>query len=159
VIAGSGEPEYVARLEARVMRMDTDGSGARVRFAGFVAAAAKTAALDAADVFVLPSFHENFGVAVLEAVAAGLPVVVSPDVQLASFVRRHGVGVVADREAAALADALVATLGDEPLRRRAASRGPLLVREHFSPETVGAGLGAMYEAALSRSGAPLQGTR
>ena len=112
-----------------------------------------------ADVFVLPSFHENFGVAVLEAVAAGLPVVVSPDVQLASFVSRHGLGIVSPREAGALADAIVDALGDAALRARSAREGPTLVREHFSPETVGAGLATMYEAALSVTSARRMASR
>lgn len=157
VLAGSGEPDYVARLEARGMHIG--GAGAGVRFAGFVAAGAKADAFDRADVFVLPSFHENFGVAVLEAVAAGLPVVVSPDVQLASFVSRHGLGIVSPRETGALADALVDALGDAALRARSAREGPTLVREHFSPETVGAGLATMYEAALSVTSARRMASR
>ena len=151
VLAGSGEPSYVARLEARVMH--SGGAGTGLRLAGFVGGEAKERCFAAADCFVLPSFHENFGVAVLEAIAAGLPAVVSPDVQLASFVRANGVGVVAPREPAALADAIVRVLGDAALRRRSALEGPSLVRARFSPESVGEGLASMYRAALSRSGA------
>lgn len=157
VVAGSGTPDYEARLEARVMQIG--GAGAGIRLAGFVAAGAKADTLASADCFVLPSFHENFGVAVLEAAAAGLPVVVSPDVQLASFVRRHRLGAVVAREPEALAEALVQVLGDAELRARCARDGPALVRESFSPGAVGRGLAAMYEAALAagRTAAPRAG--
>jgi glycosyltransferase involved in cell wall biosynthesis len=151
VLAGSGEADYAARLEARVMH--SGGADAGIRLAGFVGAGAKADCFAAADCFVLPSFHENFGVAVLEAIAAGLPVVVSPDVQLASFVRENAMGVVTHREPEAIADALVRVLGDAALRRRCARDGPALVRARFSPEAVGQGLASMYEAALSGTGA------
>jgi glycosyltransferase involved in cell wall biosynthesis len=152
VVAGSGDRDYTTRLEARVMHCGEGDS--KVSFAGFVTAGPKADCFAAADCFVLPSFHENFGVAVLEAIASGLPVVVSPDVQLAAFVQAHRLGEVAPREPGALADSLVRVLGDAELRARCAREGPALVSARFSPEAVGRGLRAMYEAASSRAGAP-----
>jgi glycosyltransferase involved in cell wall biosynthesis len=88
-------------------------------------------------------------VAVLEAVAAGLPVVISGEVQLRSFVESHDLGVVVDRtDPAALAAGLRAMLSDEAGRRRIAEQGPEAVRDTFSLERVGEQLGALYAQAV-----------
>jgi glycosyltransferase involved in cell wall biosynthesis len=94
--------------------------------------------------FVLPSYQENLGVAVLEAIAAGLPVIISPDVQVKSFVEANNLGHVVPREKKALASALVSILEDTSLRRRVADRGPEAVRETFSVDVVGTQLTEMY---------------
>ena len=148
VIAGSGQEAYERSLKERAALRDGDGS---IRFTGFVTGAEKARLLGDADVFVLPSYHENFGVAVLEAIAAGLPAVVSPEVQIAEIVQENRLGLVVPREPAALAEGILGALGDASLRERCASRGASIARSLFTPESVGAGLRAMYELARSRS--------
>lgn len=71
-IAGQGAPAYEATLAARAARLGLDG---RVRFLGQCDGAAKLRALAEADAFVLPTQSENFGIAIAEALAAGLPVI------------------------------------------------------------------------------------
>jgi len=80
VIAGSGDDSYVRRLRTAVSRL---GLGKQVHFVGFVAGDDKSYLLQRASWFLLPSFQENFGVAVLEAVAHGCPAVISDQVFLA----------------------------------------------------------------------------
>jgi glycosyltransferase involved in cell wall biosynthesis len=140
VIAGTGDKSFVSSLP----------SPPGVEFVGFVTAEAKTALLASADVFVLPSHHENFGVAVLEAVAAGLPAVVSPDVQLAPWIAERGLGVITQRDPRALADAILSVLGDAPLRERVARSGAEAVRTDFGIPRVAPALLAMYHSAISR---------
>lgn len=148
IIAGSGDPEYTRTLEARVLH---SGIGESVRFTGFVTGAEKARWLSEADVFVLPSYHENFGVSVLEAVAAGVPAVVSPDVQLAGVVEEHRLGAVVAREPAMLACGILTVLGNAALRQRVAAEGSAVVQSLFAPEIIGLQLRAMYELARSRS--------
>ncbi|WP_272501933.1 glycosyltransferase [Salinibacter ruber] len=96
------------------------------------------------------SHQENFGVAVLEAVAAGLPVVISGEVQLRAFVESHDLGVVVNRtDPAAIAAGLRSVLSDDAGRRRMAEAGPAAVRDAFSVARVGEQLGALYESVLS----------
>ena len=86
----------------------------------------------------------------LETVAAGLPVVISGEVQLQSFVESHDLGVVVDRtDPAALAAGLRGVLSDEAGRRRIAEQGPEAVRDTFSLERVGEQLVEIYESVLS----------
>lgn len=151
VIAGDGPPEYVNRLRERVLHSPRGPYD--IRFPGFVNGEAKAQILADADLFVLPSYHENFGIAVLEALAAGLPVVISPDVQLASFVAEHGLGRVSAREPRELATNVLEALADDALRQRCALEGAAIIQRVFSPAAVGVKLRELYRVAAARAGA------
>ena len=76
LIAGTGERQYVERLQSTARDLIDAG---RVVFAGHLAGEERRLALASADAFALTSLSENFGLSVAEAMAAGLPVVVSRD--------------------------------------------------------------------------------
>jgi len=143
VIAGEGPDRYRRSLVERAGRL---GVGAAVDFVGYAGPAGKQALYADADVFVLPSKHENFGIAALEALAAGLPVVVSRHVQLADVIEAHGLGVVVPATRQALADALLSLSSNAEWRRACGARAPRVVAEAFSPVVVGGALRAMYES-------------
>jgi glycosyltransferase involved in cell wall biosynthesis len=143
-IAGEGSGDYERSLRRRAANL-----GESVRFVGNVQGIAKQRLLDESDLFVLPSLHENFGIAVLEALAAGLPVVITPQVQLADFVVEHELGRIAEDSAAALADAIVRALGDSRLRARCRHDGARIVSEHFSRTLIGDKLVEMYRFAIA----------
>jgi glycosyltransferase involved in cell wall biosynthesis len=149
VIAGDGVPEYAARLRERVLRNPLESRA--ISMPGFVNGDEKERCLRDADVFVLPSHHENFGIAVLEAIAAGLPVVVSPDVQLASFVEQHRLGRVSGRAPAELAASILAVMTDDALRARCAREGADIIHQTFAPAAVGARLRDLYRVAAERA--------
>ncbi len=71
-ISGPDEGGYRAEVETHARKL---GVEARVQFTGPVAETEKAAAFAACDVFVLPSFSENFGIVVTEALAHGVPVI------------------------------------------------------------------------------------
>src|SRR5207245_24431 len=79
VVAGPDECDLWPTLAARFLKPSL---AARVVRAGTVTGRAKIALLAAARLFALPSEHENFGNAALEALAAGTPVLLSPHVDL-----------------------------------------------------------------------------
>ena len=141
LIAGSGTPAYVARVKRQAEQL---GVHRHVSFLGFVKGKEKARLWSSAHLFVLPSYHENFGVSVLEAVAAGLPVVITPQVQLASFVQQHHLGLVVERHPPALASAIVRGLQDEARQAHCRRYGPGLAEGCFSIERIGRQLGAMY---------------
>lgn len=103
VIAGNDERGYGHTLEARAIEK---GVHARVRFVGPVFGADKSALLATAGVLVLTSYSENFGNVVLEALASGCPVLLTPEVGLAPAVSQANVGEVVDGSAPAIASAL-----------------------------------------------------
>ena len=92
LIAGNDEENYRPELEALARR---HGVLDRVRFLGPVDDRKKWSLLASARILVLPSYSENFGNVVLEAMAAGCPVIVTPEVGIASLVQEAGCGVVA----------------------------------------------------------------
>jgi glycosyltransferase involved in cell wall biosynthesis len=144
VVAGDGDEQYVRTLHTRVQEL---GIADSVEFIGFASGERKAKLLASAALFVLPSQHENFGVALLEALAAGIPVVITPEVQLAAFVWEHQLGIVTEATAGPLAAAIIEALHNDELRARCQVTAPGLVARAFSLETIGAALGAMYQAA------------
>ena len=88
--------------------------------------------------------------AVLEAIAAGLPVVLSAEVQLRAFVEAKDLGVIVDRtDPGSIAEGLRAVLDDATRRERVAEQGPAAVQETFSLERVGEQVRSLYEQALA----------
>jgi glycosyltransferase involved in cell wall biosynthesis len=110
VIAGDGDAALRSRLETLVTEL---GLRDRVRFVGHVDGEEKRNAFAEADCFVLPSAHENFGLAVAEALAAALPVIVTPGVALAPNVAAAGAGLVVEPTVDSLARA-IAWAADHP---------------------------------------------
>jgi glycosyltransferase involved in cell wall biosynthesis len=145
-IAGDGEQAYVESLRARAAAIPGDS----VSFSGFVSGAQKESVLANADLFVLPSFQENFGVVVIEAISAGAPVVITPEVQLAPVVESERLGIVVPRRVEAVAEGILRALGDRGLREQVASRGAAIVEKNFSPGAIGRLLAGMYADVATR---------
>jgi glycosyltransferase involved in cell wall biosynthesis len=91
VIAGNGDPEYVHKLRTHAAASPVAD---RIVFEGWVDGPRKAALLDGASLFALPSHHENFGMSLAEALACGVPAIVSRYVQLADTVVASGSGWV-----------------------------------------------------------------
>ena len=72
IIAGEGEPDYVETLKKAAISF---GLSEFVKFVGGVYGAEKVCLLQSADFFVLPTYSENFGIVVAEALACGTPVI------------------------------------------------------------------------------------
>ena len=121
VLAGEGPPKYVAALRETVAAAQ---AGELVLFPGWLDGEEKEAALRHASLLALPSYHENFGLCVIEALASGVPVLVSPQVNLAADVEAAGAGWVVEIEKGALQAALQTALNsaEELVRRGAAGR-------------------------------------
>jgi glycosyltransferase involved in cell wall biosynthesis len=145
IVAGDGDPYYVSTLKKRAASI---ARGHKIIFTGFVAGDAKLKIWREGDLFVLPSHHENLGMSVLEAIAMGLPVVISSAVQLAPFIKSERLGVVIEKDETTLADAIIWAMHNTELRRRCAEEGAKIVGETFSRYTIGSQLKAMYSNAI-----------
>lgn len=144
MLAGDGDPALTGALQSQASRL---GIASDLIWAGFLSGHDKWNALSSADVFVLPSYSENFGIALVEALACGCPVVLSDQVGIHREISRAEAGLVTPCRAAELADALLALLEDPALRRRIGENGMRLARQQFSLEAVGSQLSAAYSAA------------
>jgi len=145
ILAGSGDPKWIATLRAQA---DELGIASGVHWAGFLAGEEKWSAFSSAEVFVLPSFSENFGIALVEALACGCPVVISDQVGIHREITRAEAGLVTRCRAGELATAILRVLDDSVLRSRMSENGARLVRQQFSPEAVGRQLAVAYAAAI-----------
>ncbi|WP_199248737.1 glycosyltransferase [[Phormidium] sp. ETS-05] len=129
VLAGSGTPEYEAEVETLLAAA---GIADRTYRSGFVAGEMKELLLQGSNLFVLTSHSENFGVAVLEALAAGLPALITPGVALATVVKEHQLGMVADLDISAIASALQQLLSDPENLGKIGKKSPDFVEKNYS---------------------------
>jgi glycosyltransferase involved in cell wall biosynthesis len=111
-------------LRPKLRKLAADlGVAGDVEFIDAVFGRERLAALAAADVWALSSHTENFGIAVVEAMAAGCPVAISPGVNLSDDVAAAEAGVIAPAEPQAFGEALAGLLGDPERRRVLSERG------------------------------------
>jgi glycosyltransferase involved in cell wall biosynthesis len=103
----------------------------RVLLTGMLTGRDRIEALADATLFSLPSYHENFGMSVIEALAAGLPVIISDHVYLHQEVALARVGAVVPLNIDALAAELARWMADKELRAAAAARARTFVREKY----------------------------
>ena len=150
ILAGSGEPDYVNHLKKLVASV---GLAKHTSFAGFVTGEDKSLLLQGSDIFVLPSFSENFGVAVAEAMAAGLPVIVTPGVQISPEIAAANAGLVVEGDVETLADAIATLLNSPHLRHELGENGKRLVSHRYSWKVIAQNLISVYTAIIE--GKPL----
>lgn len=142
VVAGDGPPDYVARLQARAVRA---GLGGQIVWLGHVEGVRKAAAFAAADLFVLPSLSENFGISAVEALAAGLPCLLARGVALADEVAGAGAGLAVTPDADSLRGAIDALIAAPAMRATMGRRAQALASERYSPRAMTRRLIGLYE--------------
>ena len=128
VLAGPVEPAYEQQIDDLIL---VHGMRDRVFKTGMLRGRDRVAALADADLFVLPSYQENFGIAVVESLAASTPVIISDQVQIHGCVTRGRVGAVVPTQIEPLRDAIVKWLDDDALRADAAARARPFVFEEY----------------------------
>lgn len=147
VIAGNDEDGETPKLRELAAEQ---GLAARTDFVGPVRDLKKWQTFAQADVFGLASYSENFGIAVLEAMACGLPVVVTPEVGLAATVAESGAGLVAEGDPETFGRAIASLLADPDLRRHMGAAGRKVALERFSWASVAERTEALYEQLAAR---------
>jgi glycosyltransferase involved in cell wall biosynthesis len=140
-------PGFTRQIEEEITRC---GLGARIALLGAVAPERRWAAFDGADMFVLTSHSENFGIVVAEAMARGKPVVITSGVQFAKHVTASQAGTVVRPDADELAASLDGWLSDPSRRARAGESGRRYIQQHFTWRRTAQRLAELYQR-VSRS--------
>jgi glycosyltransferase involved in cell wall biosynthesis len=105
----------------------------------------KLKAFAGSNVFVLPSYSENFGMAVVEAMACSIPVVISDQVGIYKEIERVKAGVIIHTDPDELYNALVKLVNNKQESLEMGRRGRKLVEEQFSIEKVAAKMIKIFE--------------
>jgi poly(glycerol-phosphate) alpha-glucosyltransferase len=151
LIAGGGQPSYEQELKKAVVDR---GLGQSVLFLGPLYGAAKHQALGLASLFVLPSFSEGFSMAILEAAATGVPIVLTPECNFPELAGA-GAGIEVAPEVSAIENGMRQLLElDDPGRRKMGRLGLELVRKAYTWPVIGEQMCQVYEWLLGTAPKP-----
>ena len=151
VVAGDGEKRYRSELEKLAKKLKMQN---KVFFSGPMYSEDKEAVFGVAELFILPSRSENFGLAVAEALARGIPVITTKNMPW-SKVAEWGCGWWVDLGVEPLVCALGEALSKGPRELLAMGEvGRTRVEKHFSLEASGSAMLNMYRWVLGEQAKP-----
>src|ERR1043165_5624226 len=145
VLAGDGPDEYVSKLKRLA------ASDPRILFTGWVDGERKNALLSCASLLALPSHQENFGLCVMEALSHSVPVLVSPEVNLAPEIVTANAGWIAAIDTDSLKSKLAEALSDDAELTKRGRAGQELSRQ-YSWENAARQLVQLYQSILQHHG-------
>jgi glycosyltransferase involved in cell wall biosynthesis len=151
VIAGNDDENYRPRLEELARSL---GVAERVLFVGPATDAHKWALYRRAQLFVLPSYSENFGNVVAEAMAMGCPSLVTAEVGIAPILTAAGAGRVVSGEPEELAAEIVGLLADPATREQMGRKAFETARAQLSWPGIAARAECLYRA-IQPPGSPV----
>ncbi|MGL5836555.1 MAG: glycosyltransferase [Waterburya sp.] len=146
LMAGSGETDYLAYLQQLGTQKQL---GNRITFTGLITGHKKNILLQGADIFALPSYSENFGIAVAEAMASGLPVIVTPGVQIAPEISTAQGGIIVN-DRAELITALTQLLESPRMRSHLSQNAMELAKNQYNWDSIAGQLIAAYGVITKR---------
>jgi glycosyltransferase involved in cell wall biosynthesis len=131
VLAGTNpqDPDYEQKIKSQI---EDSPLRSHTTITGFVTGELKASLLQAADLFVLPSYYENFGIAVAEAMVAGIPVVISDQVHICEQIRESQSGWVCATDTQALRESLQVALENPQERQRRGSNAQIYALQNYS---------------------------
>ncbi|MDJ0673796.1 MAG: hormogonium polysaccharide biosynthesis glycosyltransferase HpsP [Calothrix sp. MO_167.B42] len=144
VLAGSNpqDPNYETKIRLQIQNSTLRSHST---ITGFITGESKTALLQGADIFVLPSYYENFGIAVAEAMVAGIPVVISDGVHICQQVRDSESGWVGTTDVNDLVKLLTEALENPQERQRRGLRAKAYALQHYSWNAIARQIIAAYQ--------------
>jgi len=146
--AGPTELEVLANMKRIIAEKDM---GERAHITGYIPDEHLVATYRQAEMFVLPSLFEPFGMTALEAMACGRPVVASRLGGIREVVTSEDSGLLVDpADAGEFSTAIIRLLNDEQLSRRIGEQGRHIVCERYSWEAIAARHIEFYEKYLDR---------
>jgi glycosyltransferase involved in cell wall biosynthesis len=148
VLAGASpqSPDYEKQIQEQ-LKASTLSS--RTTITGFVTGELKAALLQDADLFVLPSYYENFGIAVAEAMVAGTPVVISDQVHIWEEVKGAEAGWVSPCEVDALTECLREALQDVGEQKRRGANAQEYALKNYSWDAIALAMIQAYQRIIS----------
>lgn len=145
-LVGPDENGYLAQVQAWIASHHLEN---HVIYSGMLLGQEKMAAFQQSSLFVLPSYSENFGIVVIEAMACGKPVIITDRVNICEDVAQAGAGLVTHCDVDEIAQAILSLLADPARAREMGRRGRKLVEEKFTWERAAANMLNMYRQIIN----------
>ncbi|MEG4800848.1 hormogonium polysaccharide biosynthesis glycosyltransferase HpsP [Microcoleus sp. ARI1-B5] len=148
VLAGSNpqDADYETQIKEQIQNSPL---GKYTTITGFVSGNFKNELLTNADLFVLPSYYENFGIAVAEAMAAGVPVAISDRVHISEDIQQAEAGWVGPLEVGAIASLIKSALLNPEERKRRGLNGKEYAEKHYNWDAIARQTIDAYQQILS----------
>lgn len=124
----------------------SEGIGERTTFTGMLDHPAKLAAFRDAAMFVLPSYSENFGIAIVEAMACGVPVAISDRVNIWREIEQAGAGLVGPPDVEAVTRQIEMLAGNPAAAAQMGQQGKALAAQKFSWSMIARQLETVYRS-------------
>ncbi len=144
--AGTGDATYIDSLKAMAAELGVED---RVHFLGMVVGREKLSLYQSADLFVLPTSQENFGLVLIEALACGTPIVTTKGVDIWRDVEASGSGMICDQAPQVLAETISTILSNDSLRKGMAAKARPWVFSEFDERTLLRRFEGLYENAAN----------
>lgn len=142
VIAGSGEPDYVQQIQDLLV---THSISDRTHLVGFVEGEIKNLYLQGSDLFTLTSHSENFGIAAIETLAAGMPVLITDGVAIAPMVKEQAIGYVTKLEINAIVSTIQEFFDHPQIAKQKGDRAQQYITEHYAWAKIAHNLATIYQ--------------
>ena len=127
IIAGGDEEGYIEKVKGWIKNYGIEKD---VTFTGMVTGEEKLKMYSKSDIFVLPSYSENFGMTVIEAMASCIPVIISNKVGIYKEVEENKAGIVVEPNAESLYKGMKVLLDNENLRRKYIENANKMVKNY-----------------------------
>ena len=147
ILAGSGDRTYEIEVDNLLQRHNIYS---RTIKTGFVEGEYKNLLLQGSDIFALTSYSENFGIAVLEALAAGTSVLTTPGVALSSLIEKEQVGYVTELDIDTIASNLEYILFHSQEAEQKSDRACQFIRENYTWDKIAFRMINVYQKILER---------
>ncbi|MDJ0696298.1 glycosyltransferase [Mastigocoleus sp. MO_188.B34] len=151
ILAGSGMPKYEDQIKSLLV---SNGLNNRTYITGFVSGEFKNLLIQGANLFAQTSHIESFGLSVLEALAVGLPALVTPGVALASVVEQHKLGYVTSLDVSAIASTIENHLTNPQQAKEMGTRARQLIFEQYTWDSIAKKLIQVYTAIIKNQPIP-----
>lgn len=146
LIAGPGDDHYVEELKSLSCKL---GIEKHTEFLGMVRGVEKRSVFQLSDVFVLPTYQENFGLVIAEAMACGTPVVTTRGTDIWREIERGGARI-ADMNPESLATQMRDFLTDKGIRDQVGQQGLRFVRGWLDRDNVTGGYERIYRETIQK---------
>lgn len=133
------------------IRKEAEEKDIKVTFTGMLEGNEKFEALMGSDIFVLASYSENFGMAVVEAMACGIPVIISNQVGIHTKVEENRAGLVTECDAGSVYRCMKLILDDNNLAKKLSENGKRLVSNYYRMDRVSDMMLDLFEKTVSRN--------